>query len=402
MGFILWLLYSLILYAFFQLLREAFRLTPFPLEPGWFLVLTEEERYLYNVFFAAIAVGAGYLMAMGYILRSFRFARDRKKRRQARRTLNVQGFFTWSFHVWFGEMGLVLGLWYFTFPLQYDFIIHEELPWTLALLPLVVFFALWPDLSRFVKRIKGLYISVATLIFFSLSFGLAFVNFMDYKRIDKIVQEAFVEYAYDLELPVSSYSERLYKLSLVENIYVVRDTQHVNEPVIFSGDIEQRESIASLNDAVIKSLNNLWDVEKPYFTVNLFIDRRLPMGEVKPVLAALRNAGVAKVQFSTGRKGGKYPTHFPGYRYSGIPLSLIGASDPSSEEQISNADSVEVVIANDALIWNGEKVSRAELEDNVKSLTAGAKGQKMIVVHVENKVSYEACIAVLDDLLMSG
>ncbi|MCA1761766.1 MAG: hypothetical protein LC664_02015, partial [Flavobacteriales bacterium] len=41
-------------------------------------------------------------------------------------------------------------------------------------------------------------------------------------------------------------------------------------------------------------------------------------------------------------------------------------------------------------------------EDNVKSLTAGAKGQKMIVVHVENKVSYEACIAVLDDLLMSG
>ncbi|HKL02784.1 MAG TPA: hypothetical protein VJ911_03880, partial [Cryomorphaceae bacterium] len=55
-----------------------------------------------------------------------------------------------------------------------------------------------------------------------------------------------------------------------------------------------------------------------------------------------------------------------------------------------------------ALMWNGEKVNRVQLEDRVFSLTAGADEQEVVVVHVDRNVSYEVFIGVLDDLLTAG
>jgi hypothetical protein len=125
-GLILWTLTTYIFYAFFQLYREAFRFFTGELGDSVLLVLTPSENYFYNLFHAAIASSLGYHIALRFILQNSIKRTDWRTLSLARRTLNSEGFWTWSFLLWFGKLGSMLGIWYLIFALQYDLDLMKE------------------------------------------------------------------------------------------------------------------------------------------------------------------------------------------------------------------------------------------------------------------------------------
>ena len=63
-GGIFWVLYSYILYAFFQLTREALRIITKEMGDFDLLILTELETFLYNLFYAGISSAVGFTFAL--------------------------------------------------------------------------------------------------------------------------------------------------------------------------------------------------------------------------------------------------------------------------------------------------------------------------------------------------
>ena len=119
-GIILWITYSYILYAFFYLFREAFRILTSKFGEQLLLVLDTKENFIYNLFYASIASSLGYIFSLKFVLRNSTVRQSRRSKFFIRRTINDGGFFSWSFLFWFGKITGALGLWYIMWPLQFD------------------------------------------------------------------------------------------------------------------------------------------------------------------------------------------------------------------------------------------------------------------------------------------
>jgi len=186
-AFLLWTMTAYIFYAFFQLYRENFRLFTGLLGDRVLLVLTPTENYIYNLFYAAIASSLGFSIALRFTLQNSIKRTDWRTLSQARRTLNSEGFWTWSFLLWFGKLGSMLGIWYIIFAMQYDLDLIKEFPLLLLLLPLVLFYSSWPSFSRLFRLKKAKWFLSLTFVFALMSFVFSFKNFTDFQKLNNNV-----------------------------------------------------------------------------------------------------------------------------------------------------------------------------------------------------------------------
>lgn len=127
-GIILWITFSYILYAFFYLYREAYRILTSGFYDKMLLVLDKKENFLHNFFYAALASSLGYMFSLRFVLNNSIYGQPIRTRTFIRRTLNDEGFFTWSFLLWFGKLASMLGISYTMFPLQFDIDFLKEFP----------------------------------------------------------------------------------------------------------------------------------------------------------------------------------------------------------------------------------------------------------------------------------
>lgn len=85
-GLILWVLLSYPIYAFFYMLREGFRILTNELGGRVLLVLSSQETFIYNLFYASIAVSLGYMFSLKFVLESSTSLKPTQKRLQIRHT----------------------------------------------------------------------------------------------------------------------------------------------------------------------------------------------------------------------------------------------------------------------------------------------------------------------------
>ena len=151
-GSLIWMITAYIFYAFFQMFREAFRIFTNEMGDKAFLVLSPEENFYHNLFLAGISSALGYALALRLILQSVTYTSNQRVKTLSRRALNSEGYWTWSFLLWFGKVGSLMGIWYLSYAMQYELDILQEFGIILLLLPIVLFYASWPE----VRRIIGL------------------------------------------------------------------------------------------------------------------------------------------------------------------------------------------------------------------------------------------------------
>lgn len=339
-----------------------------------------------------------------------------------KRTLSTEGFNTWSFLYWFGELGSILGILYLTLPLQYEIDFIKDFPFFLLFLPLILFYSTWPNFSRLVRSEKSVWFIKSTLFFLLLSFGLAFINFINYEKIDEKYLSRSIEHVYDLKKPKSRYQKRINSLSLVTDIYIVQDTSDQIEPVIFFNNIYKRVYFKDLQKAIIKERNYLAESEYHLQTANLHIDERLLMGEIKPILDELRKADVRKIQFSTGRKYSHYPANYPPFQYTGIPKDLIPRYFQALEAFLDSAEQIdltkksiklskstlylnnsikklnrlEITLTADSFSLNGQKIDSLKIERLIYGFIKKYAPNYAIIFNSDDQTTYKKYIEYLD------
>ncbi|MDH5609379.1 MAG: hypothetical protein OEY56_07855 [Cyclobacteriaceae bacterium] len=422
-GLLLWTQTAYIFYAFFQLYREGLRFLTGQLGDRVLLVLTPTENYIYNLFYAAIASSLGFSIAMRFTLQNFINRANRRTLSLARRTLNSEGFWTWSFLLWFGKLGSMLGIWYIIFAMQYDLDLIKEFPLMLALLPVVLFYSSWPSLYKLIRLNKAKWFFGITFVFVSMTFVFAFKNFIDYKKLNDNILSNSPQHVYDLRKPYSQSQQRIYQQSIMFDVYVVKDTISTEEPVIFFDWIENSVRLAEIQNAVKEELEKVSVYEQYQLTANLHIDERIPIRQIIPILSGFRKAGLRKIQFSTGRKYSRYPADYPLFRNSGIQkvlplyferfstfldsaeqIDLTGKRFKLSESLMYRNgilkcyNRIEINVNQEFVTLNNQSIELLDLEQIVYSFIGKYSPDYVIVLNSDDDITYGRYIEILDIL----
>jgi len=320
-GLSLWLLSSYILYAWFQLIREVFRILTSDHGDNVLLILTSKENYLYNLFYAGLAVALGYMWALNFTLQNSTQPEDWRTRTLIRRTQTISGHYTWSFLLWFAKLGSILGITYLWFAMQYELSFIRDTPLALILIPMVLFYASWPNFSRVVRTRKAWWFIRLTIIFLVMSFGFAFKNFSNYQKVNQHLLSKSIQHVHDLQVATSVSQHKVRRWGAL-HIYLVRDTVPSNAPIFYFNSIDKPFSLGDLPQLISRAKGIRAEVERERLTANLHVDKHIPRAQVEKLLHELRKADLISIQYATAQKYSSYPTHYPGFKYWGIPARL--------------------------------------------------------------------------------
>ncbi|MFY0600777.1 MAG: hypothetical protein JXR03_13975 [Cyclobacteriaceae bacterium] len=341
-GVLLWILFSYILYAFFYLSKESWRILTYGLGHDILLVLNDKENFVYNLFYASLATALGYQFALKFFLDNLGIWRPSKIKRSIRRTINDQRAFSWYFLAWFSRVGSVFATCLIMIPLQFDLSLIDQFSYFLILLPIVIFLSTWSTL-RLMLRDKSLkWFSILTAIFILLSFSLSFHNFISTDAINHKTQQKSISYLYDLELPRISHGDVIERKSLVSNLFIVKDTSKNSSPIIFlenSGNQIQREGLSKM---IVKEKAKLGEISGDQILFNLHVDKKIPLSYIEDLKLEFKKSGIRTIRFDAGAKHSKYPTNHPTFYHIGIKQYLWPRYYPQFEYFLDSLEKIDV------------------------------------------------------------
>jgi hypothetical protein len=418
----LWIVFAYIIYALFQLSRESFRV--FTLRPEYtsIVTLSSTENFYYNLFFASLASALGYMIVLKFFLENSILRNIPHTRSFIRRTLEIQGLYTWGFLFWFCQLGIILGVLYLTVPMVFELRALTDFSMVLLLLPMILFYSSWPMFNRVVRRNKAYWFFGITSVFFLLSGTFSLQNFTDYKKINEFLLSPSIENVYDLKKPRSITQNKYDRVSQIINIFVVKDTLETEEPVIYLESINNRIFISEIRNLIRSRMEDIHYIPYDIPIPNLHIDKRISLEDVKALIHEFRMAGLKEIQFSTDLKYSRYPSNYPGFFYTGInkfignryfkkltdfldsaeQLDLTGKQIRLSESLmyrqgfLKKINRIEIHVSQDTVTLNGQEVDPFRLEQIVHGFIQKYSPNFVIIYNPDDDISFGRYITYLD------
>ncbi|MEW4925114.1 hypothetical protein [Algibacter sp. 2305UL17-15] len=197
LGVLIGLAYAFAIYGFAYLVRESIRLmsSGFGHLPN---ILNENERNIYNWFFAALSLIFGNSIAISIILGGTNHCFG-KKQIKNRRIINDQLFLNSSFAFWFLKISYIIGIFSMSFT---DFNFLPEFIGFIIILIIVLYLEIWKTLSLVLRRKRFKIMIVHFILFMTFSYGLSNFELIDYEHLDKNQ----LKFKPLIELPKSEYN----------------------------------------------------------------------------------------------------------------------------------------------------------------------------------------------------
>lgn len=278
---------SLVIYSFFYVLRESFRVMSigFDFVPQ---IISEENRRYYNLFFAGLSVIFGNSIALNFIFSkpqkiTHRFNSKRK------RLLNDNIFLSFNFSYWFAKIGLVFGV-FSMCCMDFEFLPYFK---DLSFLLLVVLYleslkSLGQLLSNS-QRLKFVLIHFSCLLL--LSFSLSKLNVVDYRILD----EMMLENSPIMDFPYSNFYND------DESIY--RPTMEFKVEVDKNGKIkiyanEKNWSIKEVPKIILLERASIREEMTPFLIVNIIADKSIKIDVIKQLELLMYSVNQRRVSYT--------------------------------------------------------------------------------------------------------
>jgi len=261
-----------------------------------------------------------------------------------------------------------------------------------------------------------------TLVYIScLSLLYANINFINYEKINKIIQQKNIAIAYNLAVPVSeSYTHIQYR-SLVTDIYLAEDSLSQNHPIIFWNDGETKINVDEVIKYAYLERDKLPESEQSKLIANLHIDKDIKLKFVKEFELALRKGKITNIQYATGIKNSIYPSYYSPHKYFGIQVSLFPYY-PEFEMFLDSAQNldfskytirlpesrmyrnksfkefsrIEIKVTTEGGFLNGKKITTDKLQRITYKFIKKYSPNYVIIYTPNKEITYEAYIKYLD------
>lgn len=289
---LLGLFYAFTFYSFMYITREGFRLLSSD-EKYNLWVLNDKEVNFYNLFFAFISVITSLSIC-------FRFWFERPGRIFGRYQYKTkalvfnQSCLNWYFIHWFSKVSLTFACFYGISGFFYTFSFYPEYNYLFILIVIVLFFNVWIPYLQLLKRKANKWIFISIPIVIVISFALSKINLINYNRMNNLVLQKNIYYKFKLQLPESENYHILERISLIENIFIVNDTNQQTQIIIDNQIVNISELGIYINKW--KQMRDEWD--RYNIRYQFHIDKNVKMQFVDMIKKELSFQGVRNINYA--------------------------------------------------------------------------------------------------------
>lgn len=232
LSILLGLISAIIIYSFFYVVRETDRMMTLDFENRPFTI-TEANRYMYNLFFAAISMLIGNAITISLIVSRPQSIFSKRNNKRTR-ILNDQAFLGPNFIYWFTKVWFLFGA--FAWQLMGSkFLDHYFLP--SILIVVVLYLDSWKTMILVIKKNRWKIQLIHLIAFVVLTFVLSRVNIIDYKTMDASMLASNPTIA----VPSSVYLKDNHRRYYYDNLVIKMDFLSKNKVGLFNEANEQIE-----------------------------------------------------------------------------------------------------------------------------------------------------------------
>ena len=277
---------SIVIYSFFYVLRESFRVMSigFDYVPQ---IISEENRRYYNLFFAGLSVDFGNSIALNFIFSkpqkiTHRFNSKRK------RLLNDNIFLSFNFSYWFAKVGLIFGV-FSMCCMDFEFLPYFK---NLSFLLLVVLYLeslkALGQLLKNSQRIKFVLIHFSCLLL--VTFSLSKLNVVDYKGLDKMMLEnnPLIDFHYS-----NFYNDDESYRPSIQLKLKVEENGKIN---VFAYD--EKRLLKDVPSIILKQRASMREENIPYLIVDIIADKHTNINVIKNLELQLYSINQRRVSYT--------------------------------------------------------------------------------------------------------
>ncbi len=280
---IIGLISALTIYNFFYIIRESFRVMSFGFANLPY-ILPEEDRNLYNIFFAGLSVVFANSITINMLFSKPLNVLSRRNPVR-RRILNDQIFLSFNFIYWFTKMGLCF-LVFSMCCLDFDFSPYVGVLSTLLLL--VLYLDSWKALTMVLRKNRFRIQTLHLLVIIFLTLGISRINIIDYNSIDELAIKSSSIY----DLPHSDFHNASYSRYKPEINLKIELLKNDELKIIHYG---KWVSINDISSIVFAERVSLREDLIPYLFVRISADKDMDLNYIKMVEAELYSINQQKI-----------------------------------------------------------------------------------------------------------
>ena len=286
--------YTILFFLFLTCCREVLGFLSALSEYDTRLILTDNELFFYNFFFAFISCMTGGAKAIEIILQGNVPA-------YVRNSINTdQSGLLWFFNYWFSKMAILYSLFLPIVNLSDGLDFYRDY-WPFFILVLIIlFFSQWPKFRLYFRSEAKKWMRILGVTYVSLSLILASISLKYISGLNKVLAKNSVFFNYQIRTPRSEIGRTISINGGYNhiNLYLGKPLKPVKDTVILVGyDPAVPLSIKDLKRYLSES-----QMDNAEQLINLSIDREVKMGQVIPILNSLRHSNARRLFFSTNAK----------------------------------------------------------------------------------------------------
>jgi len=301
LGIVIGLVSAFVIYGFFYVIRESFRVMSLGFNDYGFwsfqeneFVLTQKERRFYNIFFSGLSVVLGNSMAILFIFSRPTRVIDRFNFRR-KRILNDQVFLSFNFLYWFNKIGLTFGV-FSMCCLDFQFLPYFK-PVSYLLL-LVLYLETWKTLARLFRKNRFRVQILHFIIMFCFTLVLAQIDVVDYDSIDK----AALKNNPTIDFPESEFYQN-YDYFFRKDLEIpLKLTQGKNNDLEIYTPYREKIKLKEVGDFI--SAERVSRREELFYllSVRILADKDLNARLIKMIEAELYSSGIYRVNYEIYNK----------------------------------------------------------------------------------------------------
>lgn len=309
-GILLGVAFTCVFYYLLFLTRESLRLLTVWVEyEVW--RLTDWEAWFYNLFIAYLSA----ILAMATVIGFWVKGNCGRGIRGTSMLTDVR-VLNFYFLSWFGKVVLVYAVMFSFNGGQYVLNLYPGYAFVFVLLLIVLFLQCWVTIRRIYRREATIWMLKAAALVSVLAFGLSFVNPVDYRNIDRIIDARNPNMKYSVQLPEVSWYVEDGNRSHVD-VYIVRQADST-AVVINNGNVDWMDIRVEIDKD--KTLFPEWEIKETW----LHIDRRVGVKDVWRLHEILRESGSKRNRYVVIPEEREYDVRY----YRGLLLPALYARRP--------------------------------------------------------------------------
>lgn len=339
-GIFVGLFASFSLYGFLYVMREVFRILSLTDEYDLW-IFSEREVWFYNFFLACIGVIYGQSVCITYWLDMPRRWKD-KIHRTRNKIVFDQRFQNWLYLTYFFRLASFCAILFcLTFKSwHYNFHIYPKYNIYLILFVVVLYLNSWLTIRILFKNQSFKWFVIFTFILGFMAFSFSKINLIDYKTINESILKKNVYYNYELEVPRSSYCQRVVNKSLVEKVFIALEQDSTGKKKTIFWTDGRKIGNGDLDKMIIDWKNQLHEMDQYRMTINVFAHNEINMGEINLFKQTLIKHGLSKTAFAVAPMDSAIDTRFSTDRAIYMRLPLYYYSPFFDPDVYTNIDQV--------------------------------------------------------------